>query len=104
MTKTLQVAEFFAATMKTIDELVPRAAPPAPEDEEAYFRGVAHGFATAYRFSDEMLLAARQLAILTGSGPLIEFLDLACNVSAETAPKSARSVVFFRQPEPNGAA
>src|SRR5690242_18431445 len=104
MTKTLEVDEFFAATMKRVDEWIPRPAPPAPEDEAAYFRGVAHGFLTAYRYGDEMLAAARQLAILTGSGPLIEFLDLACSVSDETFKKDARSAVFFRQSEPNDAA
>jgi hypothetical protein len=103
MTKTLQVDEFFAATMKTIDGLVPRPEPPALENEEAYFQGVAHGYATAYRFSDEMLAAARQLAILTGSGPLVEFLELACKVSDDTAKKGAHSVVFFRQPESHDA-
>lgn len=96
---TLHLSDLFLETVKTIERRAPHPARPHPDEEDAYFRGVAHGYLTAFAWGDELLAAARQLALLTGARDPAAFLNLACAMADALHEQSARDAVFFDDSE-----
>lgn len=91
----LHLSDLFLETVKTVEQRAPRPARPGSDEEDAYFRGVAHGYLTAFAWGDELLAATRQLAVLTGAHDTAAFLKLACAMADGLNDQSARDAVFF---------
>lgn len=60
---------------QTLEKRAPRPAKPEPQDEDAYWRGVSHGFHTALVWAEEVSRGARDYGAVYHASSLITFLD-----------------------------
>ena len=86
--------------LKSLDRRVPRPAKPEPKDEDAYWRGVSHGFHTALCWAEEISRSARLYATAQQPLRLIDFLRLADEFTAAWAADESPHVMFDDDPQP----
>jgi len=77
-----------------LDRRVPRPPKPKPEDEDAYWEGVRHGFHTALRWAEEISRGARDSADASGLRMLATYLDFVDVFNKELDADESPHVLF----------